>query len=175
MDTAWKVSKYGGFFWSVFSYIRTEYGDLRSKSPYSVRIQENTEQKKLCIFWKIEKALQIAMGNMEEAKVYEKIVIGSYKEDLLLDDVPGEYLALHESVQIRSFFWSVFSRIWTEYGDLLTYLDTFSRSLVYANPFLNVSETPWLSLSLGKENGFAFSAKFVFETRTAKRKKHFQQ
>ena len=37
------------FFWSVFSYIRTEYGDLRSKSPYSVRIQKNTDQKKLHI------------------------------------------------------------------------------------------------------------------------------
>ena len=34
------------FFWSVFSFTRTEYGDLRSKYPYSVRIQENTEQKK---------------------------------------------------------------------------------------------------------------------------------
>ena len=33
------------YFWSVFSCIRTEYGDLRSKSPYSVRIQENTDQK----------------------------------------------------------------------------------------------------------------------------------
>ena len=33
-------------FWSVFSCIRTEYGDLRSKYPYSVRIQENTDQKK---------------------------------------------------------------------------------------------------------------------------------
>ena len=38
------------FFWSVFSCIRTEYGDLRSKSPYSVRIQENTDQKKLRIW-----------------------------------------------------------------------------------------------------------------------------
>ena len=35
------------FFWSVFSCIRTEYGDLRSKSPYSVQIQENSDQKKL--------------------------------------------------------------------------------------------------------------------------------
>ena len=26
------------FFWSVFSRFRTEYGNLRSKSPYSVRI-----------------------------------------------------------------------------------------------------------------------------------------
>ena len=38
------------FFWSVFSCIRTKYGDLRSKSPYSVRIQENTDQKKLRIW-----------------------------------------------------------------------------------------------------------------------------
>ena len=38
------------FFWSVFSCILTEYGDLRSTSPYSARIQENTEQKKLRIW-----------------------------------------------------------------------------------------------------------------------------
>ena len=35
------------FFWSVFSRIWTEYGDLLRKSPYSVRIRENTDQKKL--------------------------------------------------------------------------------------------------------------------------------
>ena len=34
------------FFWSVFSCIRTEYGDLRIKSPYSVQMQENADQKK---------------------------------------------------------------------------------------------------------------------------------
>ena len=33
------------YFWSVFSFIWTEYGDLRSKSLYSVRIQEITDQK----------------------------------------------------------------------------------------------------------------------------------
>ena len=33
------------YFWSVFSCIRSEYGDLLRKSPYSVRIQENTGQK----------------------------------------------------------------------------------------------------------------------------------
>ena len=38
------------FFWSVFSCIRTEYGDFRIKSLYSVRIQENTDQKKLHIW-----------------------------------------------------------------------------------------------------------------------------
>ena len=33
------------YFWSAISSIRTEYGDLPSKSPYSVRIQENTDHK----------------------------------------------------------------------------------------------------------------------------------
>ena len=35
------------FFWSVFACIRTEYGEIRSISPYSVRMRENTDQKKL--------------------------------------------------------------------------------------------------------------------------------
>ena len=33
-------------FWSVFSHIRTEYGEIRSISPYSVRMRENMDQKK---------------------------------------------------------------------------------------------------------------------------------
>ena len=32
------------YFWSVVSCIRIEYGDLLCKSPYSIRIQENTDQ-----------------------------------------------------------------------------------------------------------------------------------
>ena len=40
-----KGSKYRVFFWSLLSCIGTEYGDLRNKSPYSVRIQENKNQK----------------------------------------------------------------------------------------------------------------------------------
>ena len=38
------------FFWSVFSPIRTEYRGLRSKYSYSVRMRENTDQKKLRIW-----------------------------------------------------------------------------------------------------------------------------
>ena len=34
------------FFWSLFPSIRTEYGDLLLKSPYSVKICENMDQKK---------------------------------------------------------------------------------------------------------------------------------
>ena len=33
------------YFWSVFSCIRTEYGDLLHKFPNSVQMQENTDQK----------------------------------------------------------------------------------------------------------------------------------
>ena len=38
------------FFWSVITSARTEYGFIRSKSPYSVQIQKNTDQKKLRIW-----------------------------------------------------------------------------------------------------------------------------
>ena len=38
------------FFWSAFPCIRIEDGDLQSKSPYSVPIQENVDQKKLRIW-----------------------------------------------------------------------------------------------------------------------------
>ena len=45
-----KIVQIRSFFWSLFSCIRTEYGDFRSKSPYSVQRQENTDQKKLRIW-----------------------------------------------------------------------------------------------------------------------------
>ena len=36
---------YSELFCFVFSRIQTEYGELRSVSPYSVRMRENTDQK----------------------------------------------------------------------------------------------------------------------------------
>ena len=36
---------YLGFFWSVFFRIRTGYGEIRSISPYSVRMRENRDQE----------------------------------------------------------------------------------------------------------------------------------
>ena len=36
---------YSEFFWSVLSHIRTEYGEIRSISLYSVRMRENKDQK----------------------------------------------------------------------------------------------------------------------------------
>ena len=39
------------FFWSAFYCIRTEYGDLLRKSPYSVRLQENARSKSPYSVW----------------------------------------------------------------------------------------------------------------------------
>ena len=44
IHTVERMSKYE-IFWFLFSCIRTEYKDLPSKSPHSVRKQENTDQK----------------------------------------------------------------------------------------------------------------------------------
>ena len=38
------------FFWSVFSHIQTEYGEILHISPYSVRMQKNKDQKELRIW-----------------------------------------------------------------------------------------------------------------------------
>ena len=35
---------YSELFWSAFSRIRTEYGEIRSIFPYSVRMRENADQ-----------------------------------------------------------------------------------------------------------------------------------
>ena len=39
-----KKYPYSELFWSVFSRIRTEYGEIRSISLYSVQIRENADQ-----------------------------------------------------------------------------------------------------------------------------------
>ena len=40
-----KKCPYSECFWSVFSRVRNEYGDLQSKSPHSVQMRENLDQK----------------------------------------------------------------------------------------------------------------------------------
>ena len=39
-----KRSPYSELFWSAFSRIWTEYGEIRSISPYLVRMRENADQ-----------------------------------------------------------------------------------------------------------------------------------
>ena len=45
-----KIVQIRNFFWSVFSHIRTEYGEILRISPYSAQMQENTNLKKLRIW-----------------------------------------------------------------------------------------------------------------------------
>ena len=52
-------------FWSVFSCIRTEYGDLRS--PYSVRIQE-IRTRKISVFKLFKQWMCLWVHNIEEVK-----------------------------------------------------------------------------------------------------------
>ena len=54
------------FFWSVFSRIWTEYGGLLRKSPYTVQMRENTDQKKLSI-WTV--FTQCALSNIREHSI----------------------------------------------------------------------------------------------------------
>ena len=61
VNTAWKVSEFAVFSWSLLSHIRTEYGELLCKSSYSVRKRDNKDKKKLWIctlfkHWSINKA-----------------------------------------------------------------------------------------------------------------------
>ena len=44
-DTLREKCPYSEFFWSIFSHIWTEYGEILRISPYSVRMRENTDQK----------------------------------------------------------------------------------------------------------------------------------
>ena len=39
-----KMCPYSELFWSEFSLILTEYGEIRSISPYSFQMRENTDQ-----------------------------------------------------------------------------------------------------------------------------------
>ena len=64
------------FFWSVFSRIRTEYGEILRISPYSVRMQENTDQKKLRIWtlftqWRISEGFHMEYKNILVKALFE--------------------------------------------------------------------------------------------------------
>ena len=44
LNTAWEVFPYLEIFWSVFSRIGTQYREISCIFPYSVQMQENTDQ-----------------------------------------------------------------------------------------------------------------------------------
>ena len=61
--------------------------------------------------------------------------------------IPGENtLCLHcaKSVQIRSYFWSVFSRIRTEYGEILRIWSFFTQWYASAGTFSDGNPKNWI-------------------------------
>ena len=60
------------FFWSLFSWIQTVYGDLRSNSPHSVQLQENTDQKN-SIF-----------GHFSRSEAFAVIIIVNIYDDCII-------------------------------------------------------------------------------------------
>ena len=76
------------FFWSVFSRIRTEYGEILRISPYSVRVRENTDQKKLGI-WTLFTQCHQYLGQCDSCSLDEQNVplishylLANYKKNL---------------------------------------------------------------------------------------------
>ena len=82
-------------FWSAFSRIRTEYGEMRSFSPYSVRM------------WKMRTRITPNTDTFHAVKSYKY----PYSE----------------------LFWSAFSRIRTEYGEILS-VSVFSPNAEKCGP-----------------------------------------
>ena len=66
------------FFWSVFSCVWTENGYLLHISPYSVRIQENTDQKKLHIWTFFGVVSEKLRENLTQFHCMKSIRIRSY-------------------------------------------------------------------------------------------------
>ena len=57
---------------------------------------------------------------------------------------PGKYLQSVKSVQIRSYFWSVFSCIWTEYGYLRTRNNSVFGHISFSESFRTFTENIFL-------------------------------
>ena len=87
------------FFWSVFSRIRTEYGEIDFISPYSVRMRENTDQKKPRI-WTIFKQWFYATGLLSLHWSHDKMkgtLTQIWNEEL--------QISLHVCVHIKTITW----------------------------------------------------------------------
>ena len=81
------------FFWSVFSCTWTEYGEILPVSPYSVWMQEHTDQKKLCIWTLFTQWISGKLCSLGE----KNIAIGSPGNWPMIAGDSWEY---HESWQV---------------------------------------------------------------------------
>ena len=82
--------------------------------PYSDRVRENTDQKKLCIWTLFTQWYNLRLSSKNWSQVHGNI-LQSHRFCRFLRQIKH----CVKSIYTRSFFWSVFPRIRTEYGDLL--------------------------------------------------------
>ena len=121
------------FFWSVFSCIAAEYGDLRRKSPYSVRMQENTAQRKLRIWTLFTQWLscifpafaEMLLHNMEPLIKILYLDLRNLNNGILELNV-GEfvcekYVWRYVWVGLTNLFWNIFDAVW----DLILFMKTW--------------------------------------------------
>ena len=90
------------FFWFVFSRIWTEYKKIRSISPYSVRMWENTNQKKLRIRTLFTQCISFQIS------IFLKVVFHKLNWSIL------EYL--DQYISLRFCFKGYFSALYTVFG-----------------------------------------------------------
>ena len=104
------------FFWSVSSHIWTEYGDLRGKSQYSVRIRENTDQKKLrlwTLFTQWQSVAFLKTGH-DFSQIFCIVILsksGRWNEILPKLENAGELFNFSNSVELFNFFSSRYGNI----------------------------------------------------------------
>ena len=90
------------FFWFVFSRIWSEYKKIRSISPYSVRMCENTNQKKLRIRTLFTQCISFQIS------IFLKVVFHKLNWSIL------EYL--DQYISLRFCFKGYFSALYTVFG-----------------------------------------------------------
>ena len=77
-----KKCPYSEFFWSIFSHLRIEYGEIRSIAPYLVRMRENTDQKNsecghfsrsVCYFSMFNRCSNLSIVDICDGRGYETV------------------------------------------------------------------------------------------------------
>ena len=95
------------FFWSVISRIRTEYGELRSISPYSVRMRENTNQKKLRIWTLFTQWLFLGNFGQKEESCLIEMKLGALTNSDILNSMVMLVLSFWTG---NTLFWQIWSK-----------------------------------------------------------------
>ena len=129
--TAWKVSKYVVFFWSILSRIRTEYGEILRIFPYSVQMRKNTDQKKLHIWTLFTQCL-----SMIGITLFHKLPQKYINADLKI----CQYIRLHVKIiwwrfRVKKRFWDM--RTWDMWKICLQTLACFLKISLLFTKFTN--------------------------------------